>query len=81
MTGLILNHTLCLLEAMRGHQELMKLKVKRMNDPDLSMHYRCQNGRDYVTLIQEYISYREELEELIDAYYTDPLIRELHRID
>ena len=80
MTGMILNHTLCLLEAMRGHQDLMKLKVKRMNDHSLNMQYRSQNGRDYIELINDYISYREELEELIDAYYTDALIRELESI-
>ena len=80
MRGMILNHAIQLADLIRNHGQLIRLKTARMNDLSLPIQARAQAGKDFMHLCTERMEFREELEEILDAYFTDSLLSELYEI-
>lgn len=68
MTGMIETHTKELVQCIVEVRELMDIKSMRMGDYSLAVNQRVQAGKDFLTLIDEYMDYVSELEEITETY-------------
>lgn len=78
MNGMILSHAIGLLECIALHTEFIAQRMRTMSRSYLSNEVKAEAGKELIDLLTERRAYWEELEEILDHYYTDSLISELY---
>lgn len=80
MKGIILTHSHELLKVIAHTKEMMQLRTRTMNNHDLHIRQRARAGQEFLQLVEELVSYEEELDDILENYFGESLTQELHAL-